>query len=146
MIINSNFLIMKKYIFIISVILIGGLTLLSMTLLESSQQETWEVPAKYKKMKNPFANVADDDNIGRMLYSKHCKSCHGSKGKGDGKKAESVDTPIGDFTDGSLKDQTDGTLYYKTFFGRDDMPGFKKKIKAEEDQWLVINYIRKLSK
>jgi mono/diheme cytochrome c family protein len=147
MIINSNFLIMKKHIFIISVMLIGGLTLLSMTLLESSSlQETWEAPAKYKKMKNPFANTADDDNIGRILYSKHCKSCHGSKGKGDGKKAGSVDTPIGDFTDTSFKNQTDGSLYYKTFLGRDDMPGFKKKIKAEEDQWLIINYIRKLSK
>ncbi len=127
--------------------LIGGLTLLSMALLESSSlQETWEVPAKYKKLKNPFVNAADDDNIGRILYSKHCKSCHGSKGKGDGKKAESIDTPIGDFTHASFKNQTDGSLYYKTFFGRDDMPGFKKKIKDKEDQWLIINYIRKLSK
>ena len=96
-------------------------------------------------MKNPYLNVVDDENIGRSLYSKHCKSCHGTKGKGDGKKADSVDTPIGDFTDDSFKDQTDGSLYYKTFIGRDDMPSFKKKITDEEDKWLLINYIRTLA-
>lgn len=137
---------MKKRIFIIGAILIGSFALLSMTILQSNQQETWEVPAKYKKIKNPYANAVDDENIGRILYNKHCKSCHGSKGKGDGKKAESVDTPIGDFTNDSFKNQTDGALYYKTFFGRDDMPSFKKKIKDEEDQWLIVNYIRTLQK
>jgi len=52
---------------------------------------------------------------------------------------------MGDFTDRSLKNQIDGTLYYKTFFGRNDMPNFQKKIKIEEEQWLIINYLRKLS-
>jgi mono/diheme cytochrome c family protein len=135
---------MKKRIFIIGAILIGSFALLSVTILNSNQQETWEVPAKYKKMKNPYANAVDDENIGRILYSKHCKSCHGTKGKGDGKKAESVDTPIGDFTDGSVKKQTDGALYYKSFTGRDDMPGFEKKIKDDEERWLIINYMRTL--
>jgi mono/diheme cytochrome c family protein len=102
------------------------------------------VPAKYEKMKNPFLNATDTENIGRILYAQHCKSCHGSKGKGDGKKAASIDTPIGDFTDDSFKNQTDGALYYKTYFGRDDMPSFDKKITAEEDKWLVINYIKNL--
>lgn len=144
--INSKPLNMKIYIFITSAILIGSFTLLSMTILKSNLQDPWKVPAKYQKMENPFANTADDDNIGRILYSKHCKSCHGSKGKGDGKKAGSVDTPIGDFTEASFKNQTDGSLYYKTFIGRDDMPSFQKKIKDEENQWLIINYIRTLQK
>lgn len=137
---------MKKQFFITSTILIGSLALLSMTVLKSNPQEAWEVPAKYQKMENPFADAVDDEKIGRMLYSKHCKSCHGSKGKGDGTKADTIDTEMGDFTDGSLKDQTDGTLYYKTFLGRDDMPSFQKKIKVEEDQWLIINYVRSLAK
>jgi mono/diheme cytochrome c family protein len=137
---------MKKQIFIISIILIGCFALLSMTALKSNVQEEWEVPSKYQKMENPYASDADADNIGRILYSKHCKSCHGSKGQGDGTKADSIDTEMGDFTDGSLTDQTDGSLYYKTFFGRDDMPGFSKKINDEQEQWLLINYLRKLSK
>jgi hypothetical protein len=40
--------------------------------------------------------------------------------------------------------QTDGSLYYKTIFGRDDMPSFEKKIVEEEDRWMVVNYIKKM--
>ncbi|MBT8253530.1 MAG: c-type cytochrome [Flavobacteriaceae bacterium] len=136
---------MKKQILILGAVLIGSLAFLSMTVIKTDVQDTWEVPSKYQKMKNPYATVADSDNIGRIMYSKHCKSCHGTKGKGDGNKAANLDTPVGDFTDGSLKDQTDGSLYYKSFIGRDDMPSFQKKITDEEDQWQLINYLRKLS-
>lgn len=134
---------MKNQLLFVCVILLGSFALLSMTLLNSSTQEPWEVPAKYKKLKNPYADDADNENIGRMLYSKHCKSCHGTKGKGDGKKAASLDTETGDFSVAAFKDQTDGTIYYKTFFGRDDMPSFNKKITTEEDKWLVVNYVKK---
>ncbi len=136
---------MRKQIFILSALFVGCFALLSMSLLDSEFQDPWEVPAKYQKMENPFLDAADEENIGRMMYSKHCKSCHGTKGKGDGTKAEDLDTEVGDFTDGSLIDQTDGTLYYKTFFGRDDMPSFNKKIKVEEEKWMIINYLRKLA-
>lgn len=120
-------------------------SLLAMTITSEEQKEPWDAPAKYEKMKNPYAEAADDDNIGKILYSKHCKSCHGTKGKGDGNKAASIDTPIGDFTDGSIASQSDGSIYYKTIFGRDDMPGFEKKIGDEEERWLLVNYVKKLA-
>jgi len=134
---------MKKILFIISTIIIGSFALLSMSLSNSEFQEPWKVPSKYVKMKNPIENKVDSENIGRILYAKHCKSCHGKKGHGDGPKADSVDTEIGDFTEESFKSQSDGSLYYKTFIGRDDMPSFGKKIKGEEDKWLLINYLKK---
>jgi len=137
---------MKKQFLIISTIVLGSFVLLSMTINELDTQDPWEAPAKYQKMKNPYLDDADAGKIGRILYSKHCKSCHGSKGLGDGTKAEDIDTPIGDFTDASFKSQTDGSLYYKTFFGRDDMPGFNKKITDEEEKWLLVNYVRSLGK
>jgi len=132
---------MKKQLIILSTIIIGSFTLLSLTSNELFQ-ELWKVPAKYNKMKNPELNNVDSENIGRILYAKHCKSCHGKKGKGDGKKASSVDTKMPDLTNPDIKKQTDGSLYYKTYIGRDDMPGFKKKISDSEEQWLVINYIK----
>lgn len=132
---------MKKQLLIISTIIIGSLTLLSLTS-EKLLQEPWEAPAKYQKMVNPQLNNADADNIGRTLYTKHCKSCHGTKGKGDGTKAKSIDTKMPDFTNTAFKKQSDGSLYYKTYIGRDDMPSFNKKITDEVDQWLVINYIK----
>ena len=41
-------------------------------------QDEWKIPEKYEKMKNP--TTPDDENllIGKTLYKKHCKSCHGS--------------------------------------------------------------------
>lgn len=129
-----------------SLFLVGFIGLLTMSFVSTADQDPWDVPSKYKKMENPYANASDDEKIGRILYTKHCKSCHGSKGKGDGTKAGSLDTPVGDFTDGSIKAQTDGELYYKTFFGRDDMPSFEKKIPDAEDQWLLINYLKSLDK
>jgi mono/diheme cytochrome c family protein len=124
--------------------LVGSAVFLSMTVLKLSAQDPWEVPAKYQKLENPFASDADAENIGKILFSKHCKSCHGSKGKGDGPKSDGLDTPTGDFTEASFKEQTDGTLYYKTLFGRDEMPSFEKKITEEKDRWLIINYLKSL--
>lgn len=144
--INHKSNIMKNHILYIILILLLSVTLASMTQINEQQKEPWKAPSKYEKMENPYAGVADDDKIGRILYSKHCKSCHGTKGKGDGNKAASIDTPIGDFTDPAFSKQSDGSLYYKTYFGRDDMPGFEKKITDEEERWQLINYLRELTK
>ncbi len=135
---------MKNQFFTLIAILVGSFALISMISSNSILQDPWEAPAKYVKMENPFADAADDDNIGRALYSKHCKSCHGSKGKGDGTKAESIDTEMPDFSIPSFGEQTDGSLYYKTFIGRDDMPSFEKKVTDEEERWLLVNYLRTL--
>lgn len=108
-------------------------------------QEKWDVPEKYTKMENPVAGDADALEIGGELYTKHCKSCHGKTGLGDGTKAAELDTPSGDFTTEEFQAQTDGALYYKTTIGRDDMPSFKKKLADDEDRWSVVNYIRTLA-
>jgi len=33
-------------------------------------------------------------------------------------------------------------MYFKMIIGRNEMPAFDKKIKSEEDRWLLINYIK----
>jgi len=106
--------------------------------------EKWDIPEKYQTMENPYAGDASLKKIGKMLYSKHCKSCHGSKGLGDGSKAAQLDTFPGDFSTNSFKEYTPGDLYYMTYVGRDEMKSFEKKISDEEDQWAVIMYIRSL--
>ena len=106
-------------------------------------QEKWDVPAEYKTMKNKYAG-GDDDDIGKDLYSKHCKSCHGKEGYGDGTKAAELETAMRDLSTEEVQSQTDGALFYKGLIGRDEMPNFEKKIGDEEDRWMVINYIRTL--
>ncbi len=106
-------------------------------------QEEWKVPAKYETMKNPIP-AKTDAVIGKSLYSKHCKSCHGSEGYGDGSKADDVDGDLGDFSSAEFQSQSDGALFYKGYIGRDDMPNFEKKL-SEEDLWLTVNYMRTLA-
>lgn len=108
-------------------------------------QTEWVVPGEYKTMANP-TDAGDDENIeiGEELYMKHCKSCHGKEGLGDGPKAEEQKGELGDFSSEEFQAQSDGELFYKSKFGRDDMPDFTKKISDDEDMWLIVNYMRVL--
>ncbi len=108
-------------------------------------QDIWEVPEKYVNMENPTSSDKESLRYGKSLYSKHCKSCHGKEGLGDGPKAAQLDTPSGDFTEEDFQAQSDGAIFYKTREGRDDMPTFKKKISDTEDVWLIVNYLRTLA-
>ena len=109
------------------------------------QSEEWVVPDKYKSMANP-TDPADEDGleVGEELYMQHCKSCHGKEGLGDGPKAADQNGELGDFSDGDFHAQSDGSIFYKTKEGRDDMPGYAKKMPDDEDIWMVVNFIRTL--
>ena len=110
------------------------------------QEKPWAVPDNYKKMKNPVPADATSISEGKALYSTHCKSCHGTKGLGDGNKAAQLKTDPGDFSKADFQSQSDGALYYKTTEGRDDMPSFKKKIPDADERWSVVNFMRTLKK
>jgi mono/diheme cytochrome c family protein len=107
-------------------------------------QDEWIVPDEYVNMNNPV-DAGTDKAIGKSLYSKHCKSCHGKEGYGDGPKADEVEGEIGDFSTEEFQEQSDGELFYKSYIGRDDMPNYEKKISDEEDVWLIVNYMRTLA-
>ena len=108
------------------------------------QEEPWEVPEKYKNMENEYAGE-DEDGIGEELYAQHCKSCHGKEGYGDGTKAKELETEMRDLSLEEVQGQTDGELFYKSIIGRDEMPNFEKKIRDDEDRWMVVNYLRSLA-
>ncbi|MBK8493995.1 MAG: c-type cytochrome [Chitinophagaceae bacterium] len=132
---------MKKKI----LVMIAGLFVITLFAFvpKNTPQEPWKVPDAYKTKANPTkADVASTLATGKTLYNTHCKSCHGTKGKGDGPKAAQLDTDCGDFTKAAFHAQTDGELFYKTFEGRKDMPSYKKKIPDVHDIWAVVNYMR----
>lgn len=104
----------------------------------------WEVPAKYKAMKNTYKADASLEKVGKMLYAKYCKSCHGNVGEGDGPKAASMKVLIKSFKAADFQAQSDGVVYYQSFIGRDEMPNFESKIPEDEDRWAIVNYIRTL--
>lgn len=132
---------MKKYISIMFTVIF--VTVL-MAFVPRTTNDPWPVPDKYKNMPNPVKSDATSIATGKELYTQHCKSCHGTKGKGDGPKAAQLDTESGDFTKPAFQSQTDGAIFYKTTEGRKDMPSFKKKIADQNDVWAVVNYLRTL--
>jgi len=123
----------------------GALAIFTLLLIAFTiEQEEWEVPAKYKNMENEYAGE-DEDGIGEELYAQHCKSCHGKEGYGDGTKAKELETEMRDLSLEEVQEQTDGALFYKSIIGRDEMPNFEKKIRDDEDRWMVVNYLRTLA-
>ena len=108
------------------------------------QKKAWNVPPNSKTMKNPKKSDAASINIGKEEWNKSCKSCHGSKGLGDGPKAKGLKTSAGDFSV-DLKSQTDGEIFFKTKTGRDEMPKYDKKI-SDDDIWNLVNFMRSLQK
>lgn len=133
----------KLNLMAMATLLIGCTLLLSFTAPQDKTTKPWDIPADYLKMTNPQeAGDADMVKVGKMLYSKHCKSCHGNKGLGDGPKAKQLETFAGDFSTEAFNAQSDGEMYYKSYVGRDEMPNYEKKITDEEDRWALITYMR----
>lgn len=106
----------------------------------AATQDPWPVPAKYKSLKNPIQGK--ELTLGKTLWAKHCKSCHGTNGAGDGVKAGALKTPMRDMAGKAFQSQTDGEIYYKSFIGKGDMPNFEKRVIEETDRWAVVNFMR----
>jgi mono/diheme cytochrome c family protein len=139
---------MKKYSFLtMPIIGISCLIMFSAFVFIQNEQKKgapWDVPSKYKNMVNPYKKDASLIDVGKTLYIKHCRSCHGNTGLGDGVKAKSLATFPGDLKSSKFKAQTDGEIFYQSIIGRDEMPNYESKIPDEEDQWAVIMYIQTL--
>jgi mono/diheme cytochrome c family protein len=110
-----------------------------------AQPKPWDVPANFKSMKNPVAKGDASNNAGKVLYTKNCASCHGKVGLGDGVKARALKTFPGDFSKADYQGQTDGEHFYKTKFGRGEMPKYEGKLN-DTDIWNIVNYMRTFKK
>ena len=72
--------------------------------------------------------------------------CHGTDGDGKGEVAVPEKLNIVDFRDpATLKDKTDGELFYLLKNGHGHMPPEQIRVKSDE-LWNLINYSRMLSK
>jgi mono/diheme cytochrome c family protein len=127
-----------KLLFVSSLFLLLSATLVAQT-------KPWVVPANFKSMKNPIATSDVSIKAGQALYVKTCAACHGKTGIGDGPKAKSLKTTVGDFSKVVSQNQTDGEHFYKTKTGRGDMPKYEGKM-SDEDIWNIVNYVRTLKK
>ncbi len=97
-----------------------------------------------QKLKNPEPSNAESIEAGKKLYQRHCASCHGPQGKGDGSLALAGGTPS-DLTDDVWDfGSTDGEIFVAIRDGVSaDMLAYKEKLN-DKQIWQVVNYIRSI--
>jgi len=127
-----------KNILAFSFLVVFGIALMS----SMAPQKVWDVPAKFKTMKNP---AKADAAAGKELWNKICASCHGKTGIGDGPKARTLETFPVDFGKAAFQGQSDGDIFYKTKTGRGEMPKYEGKI-GDDEIWQLVNYTRTFKK
>ena len=110
-----------------------------------AQTTGWTIPAKFKTTKNPVAVGKESVADGKDLYARHCKSCHGGTGLGDGPKASTLDVGCGDFSSKKFQGTSDGEIFFQITEGKGKMPAFKKNIPEDNGRWALVNYIRTLA-
>ncbi|MEK6284526.1 MAG: cytochrome c [Acidobacteriota bacterium] len=98
-----------------------------------------------QKLKNPIPSDESSITEGRKTYLRHCASCHGPSGKGDGSMALAGGTPS------NLTDETwdhgssDGEIFVVIRDGVSaDMEPYKDKL-TEKQVWQLVNYIRSIT-
>ena len=121
-----------------------GLAAITCTTFAESEHGT-RVPQRIAQQKNPFPPNDKNLSAGKALYAKHCVECHGTAGKGDGKRAPDCDPAPTDLTEAAVSRQPDGVLYWKITRGRRPMPSFEKMM-SDDDRWLVVLHMRTLAR
>ena len=104
------------------------------------------IPVAAAKEPNPVKSSPESLARAKKWWNLDCAMCHGKEGNGKGETAQDMKLTIVDFTNpATLKDRTDGELYYIIKNGHQDMPPEGPRIKTEEG-WDLVNYVRSLSK
>ena len=104
------------------------------------------IPADAAKQANPVKPSPESLARAGKWWKLDCAMCHGKDGAGKGSLAADMKLKIADFTDpATLKDHTDGEIFYVIKKGHQDMPPEGDRVKVEEN-WDLVNYVRSLSK
>ena len=104
------------------------------------------IPADAAKQQNPVKTSPESLARAKKWWGLDCAMCHGKDGDGKGEVARDMKLQIVDFTDpATLKNRTDGELFYIIKNGHQDMPPEGPRVKTEEN-WDLVNYVRSLAR
>ncbi len=113
---------------------------------KTTQPSYAAIPVQAAKQANPVKSSPESLARAKKWWTLDCVMCHGANGDGKGSLAADMKLKIADFTDpATLKDRTDGEIFYIIKNGHQDMPPEGDRIKPEEN-WDLVNYVRSLSK
>ncbi|HEX4782894.1 MAG TPA: cytochrome c [Candidatus Sulfotelmatobacter sp.] len=104
------------------------------------------IPIEAVRQANPVKSTSESLAHAKKWWTLDCAMCHGKDGDGKGETAKDMKLSIADFTNPStLKDRTDGEIFYIIKNGHEDMPPEGQRVKVEEN-WDLVNYVRSLAK
>ena len=111
-----------------------------------ASQALFTVPVEAARKENPVKATAESLARGKKQYGIDCAMCHGKDGAGKGDVAVDMKLPMHDDSNPiTLKDRTDGELFYIIKNGKDQMPPEGNRVK-DETLWDMVNYFRSFTK
>ena len=104
------------------------------------------MPADAATLTNPVKPTAESQAHAKSIYAVDCAMCHGANGNGKGDLVGDMGLKMKDMTDqATLKDMSDGEIYYTIKNGKGKMPGEAGRGK-DEDFWNLVILVRSFSK
>ena len=104
------------------------------------------IPVEAARAQNPVKSTPESLARAKKWWKLDCEMCHGKNGDGKGETARDMKLTMADFTDpATLKDHTDGEIFYIIKNGHNDMPAEGPRVKTEEN-WDLVNYVRSFAK
>ncbi|MGC2446009.1 MAG: cytochrome c [Candidatus Sulfotelmatobacter sp.] len=104
------------------------------------------IPVEAAKAPNPVKSSPESLARAKKWWALDCAMCHGANGDGKGETAKDMKLNMADFTNpNTMKDRSDGEIYYIIKNGHNDMPAEGPRIKTEEG-WDLVNYVRAFAK
>jgi len=104
------------------------------------------IPVDAAQKTHPIRPTAESLARGKRQFGFDCAMCHGKTGDGTGDVATDMKLKMKNHTDpATLKNLTDGELFYLIKKGKDQMPPEGDRVKNEEI-WDMVNYVRSFAK
>jgi mono/diheme cytochrome c family protein len=119
--------------------------MVSFALGQASKSSTFyqPVPVAEARRPNPVKATPESLASGKKIFGFECMQCHGAAGDGKGNVPKELKIP--DLTKAeTLKEYTDGALFYRIKTGHGGMPPEGDRLPANQ-LWDLVNYVRSLA-
>jgi len=104
------------------------------------------IPADAARMVNPVKPTPESLARAKKIYGYDCAICHGVNGDGKGEIVRDLKLTMKDYTNpATLKDMTDGELFYIIRTGKGQMPAEEEARAKADDVWNMVVLVRSFS-
>ena len=122
---------------------------------KAEPEDPYEIPEAARERRNPVVRSDITLRGAQILWHKHCETCHGATGRGDGPNARLHERRKGhaprNLTNPKVQENlTDGEIFWRISRGIIEdgdniiMPRYDTKIPSDTDRWQLVLFVREL--